>query len=46
MDLLLEVAVIDHAGQFDQPAQGNLTPAAADFRAPQGIDEVLGLLSQ
>ena len=46
MHLLLEIAVLHHAGKFDQPAQRNFAPAAAYLRAPQRIDQVLGLLGE
>ena len=32
VDLFLEVAVLNHPGQFDEAAQGNFTPATAHLR--------------
>ncbi|OPZ07119.1 MAG: hypothetical protein BWZ08_02055 [candidate division BRC1 bacterium ADurb.BinA292] len=43
-DLFAKVAAIDHAGQFDDAAQGDLAPAAADLRGAQGLDELAGFL--
>ncbi len=44
--LLLEIAVLDHARQLDEPSQRDLAPAAADLGTPQGLDEILCLLCQ
>ena len=44
--LLGEVAVLDHAGHLDHPAQLHLAPPAAGLRRPQRRDERRGLLAQ
>ncbi len=44
--LLLEVAVADHAGDLDDPAELQLAPAAPHGRRPQGGDEVGRLRAQ
>src|SRR6185312_10865073 len=41
--LLLEIAVLEHAGELDHALQLDLTPAAPDVRSPQGGAEVAGL---
>ena len=44
--LLGEVAVLDHAGQLDHPAQLHLAPAAAGLRGPQRGHQRGGLVPQ
>ena len=44
--LLGEVAVLQHAGGLDHPAQLQLAPAPADLRRAQGGDELRGLRTQ
>ena len=41
-----EIAVLDHAGQFDQPAQRDFPPLTAHFRTAQRFDEILRFLRQ
>jgi hypothetical protein len=43
MRLLGEVAVLHHAGEFDEAPQRHFAPLAAHLRAAQGGDEVTGL---
>ena len=44
--LLVEVAVLGHAGRLDRVAQRHLAPAAPRLRRPQRGDQVPGLLLQ
>ena len=44
--LLLEVAVLGHAGRLDRVAQRHFAPAAPRLRGPQRRDQVPGLLLQ
>ncbi len=44
--LLQEIAVIEHAGHFDDALQLQFAPATAHGRLPQGFDEVRGLVAQ
>ena len=44
--LLEEIAVVQHAGHFHDPLQLDLSPAAANLRRPQGLDQVAGLRLQ
>ena len=44
--LFLKIAMLDHACQFDQPTQGNFTPAAANFRPPQRVHQIVCFLCQ
>jgi len=41
-----EVAVLDHAGQFHQAAQGQFTPLAAHLRTAQCLHQVAGFVLQ
>ena len=41
--LLLEVAVVEHAGHLHHPAELDLAPAAAHLRRPERLDQVAGL---
>lgn len=41
-DLRVEIAVLDHAGQFDHPLELDLTPPPADLGCPEGGHELLG----
>ena len=42
-DLGVEVAVLEHAGQLDDPPQLHLAPRAARLRCPERLDEGAGL---
>ena len=46
VDLLLKVAVFDHAGELDEAAQRDFPPASPNLRASQGVDEVLRLFGE
>ena len=45
-DLLVEVAVLEHAGHLHHPAELQLTPTTPGLRGAQGGDQVAGLLLQ
>src|SRR2546430_17577515 len=45
-DLLGEIAVRDHSRQLHDPTQRHLSPASADVRRAQGVDQVAGLALQ
>ncbi len=46
MQLLGEVAMLDHPGKLDDPSQRHLAPAPANFGTAQGGDEIASLTLQ